>query len=147
MDQHTGPGNSRPQRCKVTETVKEGVAYRTSRFDLDGNKLFARIDQDVHFVARPIPPEIKRRRFTTMGKGLEEFGNHIRFKDSPSQGVIGQISRFADTEEIAQQTGIEKIEFRIVPHTSDNNRQASPAAPNPDREYEGKTPGTAWFRN
>ena len=49
-----------------------------------------------------------------MGKGLEELRNHIRFKDSPSQGVVGQIVRFADTEEIAEQTGVEKIEFRAL---------------------------------
>lgn len=111
VNQYARMGNRRPQRHKITETVKKGAAYRCSGFGFQRNQLFARIDQDVHFVARPIPPEIKWRRFTTMGKGLEEFGNHIRFKDSPSQGVIGQIGRLADTEEIAQQTGIEKIEF------------------------------------
>ena len=46
--------------------------------------------------------------------GISCFPVSICFKDSPSQGVIGQIGRFADTEEIAQETCIEKIEFRTL---------------------------------
>ena len=62
-------------------------------------------------MACPVSPEVERRRFTPIDKGFEEFGNNICFEDSPPHGVIGQVGRLADTEQVAQQTRVEKIKL------------------------------------
>ena len=60
---------------------------------------------------RPVTPEIERRRIPAMSKCLEKLGNHIGLKDCPPHGVFGNIGRFPEAEQIAQKTGIQKIEF------------------------------------
>lgn len=75
-----------------------------------------RFDDQVDFVTSALPPEKQGRRPSMVQIGFGCLGNHMIFKKGSPKGVGGYLGRFPDTKQVAQQTGVVKVELGTFNH-------------------------------
>ena len=88
--------------------VFEKVGCRgLARFDLDGNQVGARINDNIHLVARRITPEIEVRLFSPVQEIFIEFRDDESFEDRASFGPVEDLPGRANLQQIAQKPGVQ----------------------------------------
>src|SRR5437867_4165719 len=97
------------------QTVHRVGGNGEARLHLDGQQPIAEINEEVNFVPRRVAPEEKRRLPAGVLESLDDLAGDERLEDGPTQRVTLEHIGAVDTQQVARQPRVQKVQPRALP--------------------------------
>lgn len=94
------------QTIEVTKPGGEAGVEGRAGLDLEGLEQGASFDQEVHFVALGVAPEVERRLLARVREGLDPLGDHPIFEDGAAEWMGEELLARRDTQQVTQEPGV-----------------------------------------
>ena len=99
------------QRQPVLQSREKVRIHRLAGFDLDRDELGGVFEQQIHFVAGPVAPEIKVGGQTVIEPGFERFTHHPVLEQRTPLRMGVELSGLPDGQQPDRQSRVVKIQL------------------------------------